>query len=107
MGEPIPISEAADSLFGVVLMNDWSAREIQLWESIPLGPFLSKNFGTSISPWIVLMDALEPFAIDGIVNQTHLLPYLQEQKKKNVFDIRLEVDIERECGLIHVCCQLM
>ena len=95
MGEPIPISEAADSIFGLVLMNDWSARDIQLWEMVPLGPFNSKNFGTSISPWVVLMDALEPFKTQGISNETPLLPYLQETKN-NVFDIRLEVDLARE-----------
>ena len=95
MGEPIPITDAADSIFGLVLMNDWSARDIQLWEMVPLGPFNSKNFGTSISPWVVLMDALEPFRTQGISNETPLLPYLQEAKN-NVFDIRLEVDLTRE-----------
>ena len=95
MGEPIPISEAADSLFGLVLMNDWSARDIQLWEMVPLGPFNSKNFGTSITPWVVLMDALEPYKTQGISNETPLLPYLLEAKN-NVFDIRLEVDLARE-----------
>lgn len=93
MGHPVPIAEAAESLFGVVLMNDWSARDIQIWEYVPLGPFNAKNFGTSISPWVVLMDALEPFGIEGIANDTKLLPYLQEDKKKNLFDIRLEVDL--------------
>ena len=93
MGHPVPISEAAESLFGVVLMNDWSARDIQIWEYVPLGPFNAKNFGTTISPWVVLMDALEPFSIEGIANETKLLPYLQENKRKNLFDIRLEVDI--------------
>ncbi len=61
MGQPIPAAEAEEHLFGVCLLNDWSARDIQSWESQPLGPFLSKNFGTSISPWIVSMEALEPF----------------------------------------------
>jgi fumarylacetoacetase len=95
MGEPIPISEAADSIFGLVLMNDWSARDIQMWEYVPLGPFNAKNFGTSISPWVVLMDALEPFRTEGIKNDTELLPYLREGKR-NVFDIQLEVDLTRE-----------
>jgi fumarylacetoacetase len=95
MGERIPISEAADSLFGLVLMNDWSARDIQMWEYVPLGPFNAKNFGTSISPWVVLMDALEPFRTEGIDNETQLLPYLREEKN-NFFDIKLEVDIARE-----------
>jgi len=61
MGQPIPAAEAEEHLFGVCLLNDWSARDIQSWESQPLGPFLAKNFGTSISPWIVTMEALEPF----------------------------------------------
>lgn len=95
MGEAIPISEAAESIFGLVLMNDWSARDIQTWEYVPLGPFNSKNFGTSISPWVVLMDALEPFRTQSIENDTELLPYLRDEKK-NVFDIRLEVDLARE-----------
>ena len=95
MGEPIPISEAGDSIFGLVLMNDWSARDIQMWESAPLGPFNAKNFGTSISPWVVLVDALEPFRTLSIQNDTELLPYLREEKN-NVFDIRLEVDLARK-----------
>ena len=101
MGHPVPISEAVESLFGVVLMNDWSARDIQIWEYVPLGPFNAKNFGTSISPWVVLMDALEPFGIEGIANDTKLLPYLQEGKKKNLFDIQLEVDLARKS---YSCC---
>lgn len=95
MGESIPISEAGDGIFGLVLMNDWSARDIQMWESAPLGPFNAKNFGTSISPWVVLMDALEPFRTLSIQNDTELLPYLREEKN-NVFDIRLEVDLARK-----------
>ncbi len=61
MGEAIPAAEAYDHLFGVCLLNDWSARDIQSWEYQPLGPFLAKNFATSISPWVVTMEALEPF----------------------------------------------
>lgn len=95
MGEPILVSEAAESIFGLVLMNDWSARDIQMWEYVPLGPFNAKNFGTSISPWVVLMDALEPWRTPGIKNHTKLLPYLLEEED-NVFDVRLEVDLARE-----------
>ncbi|KAJ9494789.1 hypothetical protein H2202_009690 [Exophiala xenobiotica] len=95
MGTNIPISEAADHIFGFVLLNDWSARDIQAWEYVPLGPFLGKNFGSTISPWIVLADALEPFRSTGIPNDTQLLPYLQE-KEKNVYDIKLQVDITRK-----------
>lgn len=95
MGEPILIKDASDSIFGLVLMNDWSARDIQMWESLPLGPFNGKNFGTSVSPWVVLMDALEPFKTQGIDNDSELLPYLREDLN-NVFDIRLDVDVARE-----------
>jgi len=98
MGEPIPIAEAEDSLFGVVLMNDWSARDIQAWEYVPLGPFNAKNFGTSISPWVVLADALEPFLGNGLKNETELLPYLQEKRKENVYNIHLEVDLTTKSG---------
>ncbi|KAK6379532.1 hypothetical protein LTS17_006450 [Exophiala oligosperma] len=98
MGTNVPISEAADYIFGFVLLNDWSARDIQAWEYVPLGPFLSKSFGSTISPWIVLTDALEPFRCTGIPNDTQLLPYLQEKEKKNVYDIKLQVDITPDGG---------
>jgi fumarylacetoacetase len=93
MGERIPISKAEDSLFGLVLMNDWSARDIQQWEYVPLGPFNGKNFGTTISPWVVLMDALEPFRTTALENKREVLDYLKEDKQENVYDIKLEVDI--------------
>ena len=95
MGENIPVHEAEDYIFGMVLLNDWSARDIQKWEYIPLGPFLAKNFATSISPWIVTMDALEPFRTKGPKQDPNPLPYLQ-QKGKYAFDINLEVTIEPE-----------
>ena len=98
MGSPVPISKAADSIFGFVLMNDWSARDIQAWEYVPLGPFNSKNFGTTITPWVVLADALEPFRTKGIQNDMKLLPYLQEAEEKNLYDIKLEVELTRESG---------
>ena len=78
MGENIPVHEAEDYIFGMVLLNDWSARDIQKWEYIPLGPFLAKNFATSISPWIVTMDALEPFRTKGPKQNPNPLPYLQQ-----------------------------
>ena len=96
MGKNIAISEAAEHIFGYVLLNDWSARDIQAWEYVPLGPFLAKNFGSTISPWVVLADALEPFRCRGIPNETQLLPYLQEKEEKNLYDIRLQVDITRK-----------
>jgi len=96
LGEPIFVNEAEESLFGVVLMNDWSARDIQAWEYVPLGPFNAKNFGTTISAWVVLADALEPFLVQGIPNDTELLPYLRENKTKNVYDIQLKVELKSE-----------
>ena len=95
MGENIPIAEAEDYIFGMVLLNDWSARDIQKWEYVPLGPFLAKNFASSISPWIVTMDALEPFRAKSPIQEPTPLPYLQ-QKGKHTFDINLEVYIEPE-----------
>ena len=97
MGENIPINEAEDYIFGMVLMNDWSARDIQKWESVPLGPFLSKNFATSISPWIITMDALEPFRAKGPKQDPAPFPYLQQKGKHN-FDINLDVSIQTENG---------
>ena len=95
MGEPIPIEEAEDYIFGMVLFNDWSARDIQKWEYVPLGPFLAKNFASSISPWIVTMDALEPFRVKGPKQDPQPLPYLQ-QEGAHAFDINLEVSIQPE-----------
>jgi fumarylacetoacetase len=92
LGKPVSVSEAADHIFGFVLFNDWSARDIQQWEYVPLGPFLAKNFGSTISPWIVTMDALEPFMTGGPEQEPAVLPYLASQGKKN-FDINLEVSI--------------
>jgi fumarylacetoacetase len=93
-GEPIPIDKAEGNLFGVVLMNDWSARDIQAWEYVPLGPFNAKNFGTTISTWVVLADALEPFRTKGLENDTEILPYLREKEEKTAYDINLEVDVK-------------
>lgn len=95
MGENIPVNEAEDYIFGMVLMNDWSTRDIQKWEYVPLGPFLAKNFATSISPWIVTMDALEPFRTKGPKQDPVPFPYLQIKGKHN-FDINLEVAIRPE-----------
>lgn len=92
LGEPIPVDEAEEYIFGLVLLNDWSARDIQKWEYIPHGPFLSKNFATSISPWIVTLDALEPCRVEGQKPVKPQLEYLQYHGKKS-FDIDLEVAI--------------
>lgn len=92
LGESISTAEAEERIFGLVLVNDWSARDIQAWEYVPLGPFLGKNFATSISPWVVTLDALEPFRVPGPKQEPAVLPYLQYEGNKHL-DIPLEVSI--------------
>jgi len=92
LGSSVSTKEAEDNIFGMVLFNDWSARDMQTWEYVPLGPFLAKNFASTISPWIVTMDALEPFCVDGPKQNPKVLPYLTYEGKKN-YDIGLEVII--------------
>ncbi|MEQ8359257.1 MAG: fumarylacetoacetase [Cytophagales bacterium] len=92
LGESIPVEKAEDYIFGMVLFNDWSARDIQKWEYVPLGPFLGKNFGSSVSPWIVTMDALAPFRVEGPKQDPEPLDYLKEKGNSNV-DIRLQASI--------------
>ncbi|KAJ8926102.1 hypothetical protein NQ315_009959 [Exocentrus adspersus] len=91
-GEPIPIQSAHEHVFGFVIMNDWSARDIQKWEYVPLGPFTAKNLGTSISPWVVTTFALKPFIVDNYSQDPEPLPYLKHSDNYN-FDISLQVDI--------------
>ena len=93
LGQPVPIDEAADHIFGLVLVNDWSARDIQKWEYQPLGPFLSKNLATSISPWVVPLAALEPFRCPGPEQDPEPLPYLRIEEDW-AFDIHLEVKLQ-------------
>lgn len=93
LGKPIDVNNAADHIFGLVLLNDWSARDIQGWEYVPLGPFLGKSFGTTISPWIVTLDALGPFACDAPKQDPPPMPYLTE-KTSNNYDIQLEVQLK-------------
>ncbi len=95
LGETIPVERARDHVFGMVLLNDWSARDIQKWEYVPLGPFLGKNFCTTISPWVVTMDALEPFRCAGPAQDPAPLPYLRGAGDQ-AFDIRLDVYLEAE-----------
>jgi len=95
LGEPIPIEEAEEYIFGLVLFNDWSARDIQKWEYVPLGPFLAKSFASSISPWIVTLDALEPYRVVSPKPLKKQLKYLRQKGKKS-FDINLEVSIQPE-----------
>ena len=90
LGETISTQEADDYIFGMCIFNDWSARDIQKWEYVPLGPFLGKSFASSISPWIVTLDALEPFRVPGEKQQPAVLPYLEFEGNKNI-DINLEV----------------
>ncbi|KAL4804501.1 hypothetical protein BDV18DRAFT_143288 [Aspergillus unguis] len=100
LGHPVHIDNAEDHIFGVVLMNDWSARDIQAWEYVPLGPFNAKNFGTTITPWVILTDALEPFRTSGLQpgNRDSLLPYLREKRAENAYDIPLEVEVTNAGG---------
>ena len=92
LGEPIAIEEAENHIFGMVLLNDWSARDIQQWEYVPLGPFNAKTFGTSISPWVVTLEALEPFRCASPMQEPQPLPYLRENTANN-YDIHLQVAI--------------
>lgn len=104
LGERITTSEAEDHILGLVLFNDWSARDIQAWEYVPLGPFLGKNFGSSISPWVVLLDALEPFRVASPVQDPPVLPYLQQHGDHH-FDIALEAAIATGDGRETVICR--
>ena len=92
MGRPVSTRDAYDMIFGYVLLNDWSARDIQAWEYQPLGPFLGKAFATTISPWIVTVDAVEPFRVSTPERVVPLLPYLHEDEPYN-YDLHLEIEI--------------
>ena len=92
LGDTIAVQNAEDHIFGLMLFNDWSARDIQSWEYVPLGPFLGKSFGSSVSPWVVTLDALEPFRVAGPVQEPEPLLYLRQLDKHN-FDVNLEVAI--------------
>ena len=95
LGDSVSTDAADDYIFGKVLFNDWSARDIQKWEYVPLGPFLAKSFASSMSPWVVTLEALEPFKIDGPTQEPSVLPYLNFKGSKN-YDIHLEVSIQPE-----------
>jgi fumarylacetoacetase len=97
MGDTISTDEAEDYIFGMCLFNDWSARDIQKWEYVPLGPFLAKNFGSTMSPWIVTLDALQPYKVDGPAQEPEVFDYLKYSGQKN-YDIRLDVLIQPENG---------
>ena len=95
LGDSVSTETADAYIFGKVLFNDWSARDIQKWEYVPLGPFLAKSFASSMSPWVVTLEALEPFKIDGPTQEPTVLPYLNFEGSKN-YDINLEVSIQPE-----------
>lgn len=97
LGDSISTQDAEDFIFGMCLFNDWSARDIQKWEYVPLGPFLAKNFASSISPWIVTLDALQPYKTEGPIQDPEVLDYLKYQGPKNI-DIHLEVSITPDKG---------
>lgn len=105
LGQPISIDEAKDYIFGLVLVNDWSARDIQKWEYQPLGPFLGKNFATTISPWVVPLEALAPHRTPGPEQQPQPLPYLQQARGKANVDIELSVDLRLNDGSHHRICE--
>jgi fumarylacetoacetase len=104
LGDSITTSEAEDYIFGMCLFNDWSARDIQSWEYVPLGPFLAKNFASSVSAWIVTLDALEPFKVDGPVQDPKVLSYLEFDGQKS-YDINLEVYIKPETADETLICE--
>ena len=104
IGESISTQEAEDAIFGMVIFNDWSARDIQSWEYVPLGPFLGKNFCSSISPWVVTLEALEPFRTESPKQEPEVLDYLKFEGDKN-FDINLEVYLQPENGEENLICK--
>jgi fumarylacetoacetase len=91
LGSSVTTKAADNYIFGMVLFNDWSARDIQRWEYVPLGPFLAKNFASTISPWIVTLDALEPFRVQAPAQDPEVLPYLKRADENSALDINLEV----------------
>ncbi|NET34869.1 MAG: fumarylacetoacetase [Cyanothece sp. SIO1E1] len=95
LGDQVTTQGAMDHIFGMVLFNDWSARDIQKWEYVPLGPFLGKSFASSISPWVVTMEALEPFKVSGPEQDPPVLAYLEFEGDQN-YDLNLTVEIEPE-----------
>ncbi|XP_058838353.1 fumarylacetoacetase [Topomyia yanbarensis] len=104
LGDRVTVNDAAKRVFGFVLMNDWSARDIQKWEYVPLGPFTAKNLGTTISPWVVPVAALEPFKVDNFPQEPKPFPYLNHEQNFN-FDIKLEVDIKPAKGVATTVCR--
>ncbi|WP_400191077.1 fumarylacetoacetase [Hymenobacter sp. B81] len=104
LGDTVPVAQAEEHIFGLTLFNDWSARDLQSWEYVPLGPFLAKNFGSSISPWVVTLDALEPFRVAGPAQDPEPLPYLQLAGQHNL-DLNLEVTLTPPGGAEATICR--
>ncbi|MDR9375201.1 MAG: fumarylacetoacetase [Schleiferiaceae bacterium] len=104
LGERISTAEAEEYIFGMVIFNDWSARDLQAWEYVPLGPFLGKNFASSISPWVITLDALEPFRTEAPAQDPEPLPYLRCDRH-TAYDLELEVYIQPEDGPATRVCQ--
>jgi fumarylacetoacetase len=104
LGDSITAKDAEDHIFGMVLFNDLSARDIQRWEYVPLGPFLSKSFGSVVSPWIVTLEALEPFRVEGPKQEPAVFPYLQTSGKRNI-DVSLEVYLQPQHGEENLICR--
>ncbi len=104
MGTSVSTAEAEEYIFGMMLFNDWSARDIQGWEYVPLGPFLGKSFASTVSPWVVTLDALAPFRVAGPEQEPKPLPYLESNGNNN-YDIHLEVQIQPEGGNAHTVCE--
>lgn len=104
LGDRIGVNEAEDYIFGMVLFNDFSARDIQKWEYVPLGPFLGKNFGSSMSPWIVTLDALQPYKVDGPKQEPEVLSYLKYDGQKS-YDIHLNVFLQPKDGEENLICK--
>ena len=93
LGDPIKVKDARDHIFGFTLLNDWSARDLQVWEYVPLGPFNAKNFMSTLSPWIITPEALEPFKVALPAQEPTLLPYLQDPELHS-YDIKLQASLK-------------
>lgn len=104
LGQRVSTAEAEEHIFGLMLFNDWSARDVQKWEYVPLGPFLAKSFASTVAPWLVTLDALEPFRVPGPTQEPEVLPYLQYQGPKN-YDLNLQVLIQPDGGQADVVCR--
>ncbi|KAK6217862.1 hypothetical protein LQW54_003150 [Pestalotiopsis sp. IQ-011] len=103
MGESVKLEDADDHIFGLVLLNDWSARDIQGLEMVPLGPMNGKSFSTSISPWVIPLDALEPFATEAPAKEIPAPVFLHEKKEKPSYNIKLEAELLRDGSATNLC----